>query len=157
MTKTFEYKGYMGSTEISADDMVLYGKILYVNDVVTYQGDTMAELKAAFEESVDDYLETCELLGKQPDKPLKGSFNVRIGPELHKAAARFASQAGVSLNDLMKSAIEEKLGTKVEHHHHTHYHTVTPKRPLVTGSYDSSEPSWEMTDNVLSFRKEASH
>lgn len=147
----------MGSIDFDLEDGVMHGRILYVNDVITYQGDSLTELKAAFEESVDDYLETCELLSKQPDKPLKGSFNVRIGPDLHKDVARSASQEGVGLNDWVKSAIEGKLATKVEHHHHAHYYGDSAKHPLVTGSFDSSEAHWELATNVVMLNKKAAH
>lgn len=147
MTKTFEYKGYMGSIDFNADDMVLHGKILYVNDVVTYQGDTMAELKTAFEESVDDYLETCAMVGKAPDKLLKGSFNVRIGPELHKIAALSASQSGISLNDWVKSAVEEKIARKLEvhHHSHTHIHAAESSSHVqqLTSEFENRRSLWE--------------
>lgn len=147
----------MGSIDFDTEDMLIHGKILFINDVVTYQGDNLDELKATFEESVDDYLETCQQVGKQPDKPLRGSFNVRIGPELHKDVARSASQEGVSLNDWVKSAIEGRLATKVEHHHHAHYYGDSAKHPLVTGSFDSSEAHWEPATNVVMLNKRAAH
>lgn len=163
MSKTFNYNGYMGSIDFDTEDMLIHGKILFINDVVTYQADDIVGLKSAFEDAVDDYLETCELLGKLPDKPLKGSFNVRIGPDLHKDAARSASQEGVSLNDWVKLAIETRLTnegrltTKVEHHHHAHYYGDSTKHPLVTGSFDSSEEHWEPATNVVQLSNRAAH
>jgi predicted HicB family RNase H-like nuclease len=72
----------------------------------------VAELEAAFREAVDDYLQTCEQLGQKPEIPCKGSFNVRIGHDLHLAAALAATRQNVSLNDLTRQALNEYL----QHH-----------------------------------------
>ena len=85
MEQIFQHKGYLGSVELSMEDEVLHGKLLYINDLVTYEGDTIPELKTAFIESVEDYISFCEKNGKSPEKPFKGSFNIRIPPELHRA------------------------------------------------------------------------
>ena len=66
--KTLSYKGYQGSSECSVEDGCLFGRILFVRDVVTYEGNTVAELEAAFREAVDDYLATCAKIGKNPQK-----------------------------------------------------------------------------------------
>lgn len=76
MEQTFQHKGYLGSIELSVEDEVLHGKLLYINDLVTYEGDTISELKSAFIESVEDYISFCEKNGKSPEKPYKGSFNM---------------------------------------------------------------------------------
>ena len=102
-----QYKGYLGSVEPRLDDNVLYGKLAFIQDLVTYEAETLAGLKAAFEASVDDYLTFCTSAKKTPNKPLKGSFNVRVGPELHRAAVMAAGQ--MSLNTFVAQAIEEKI------------------------------------------------
>ncbi|EJL6486938.1 type II toxin-antitoxin system HicB family antitoxin, partial [Vibrio cholerae] len=79
-----KYKGFWGSCEVSFEDGILHGKIECINDLVTYEAATPVELEEAFHDSVDDYLETCEMLGKEPDKTMSGSFNIRVGSELHK-------------------------------------------------------------------------
>lgn len=110
MTSTIEYKGYHGSVEFSQEDRVFHGQILFINDLVTFEGETVKELLEGFHYMVDDYLETCKRIGRKPDKPFKGSFNVRIGGKLHKEAALFAELHGYkSLNALAKEAIEEKI------------------------------------------------
>lgn len=76
--KSLKHKGYVGSSNISLEDNCLYGKIEFINDLVTYEGQTPEELKAAFIEAVDDYIETCKELEQAPEKPFKGSFNVRF-------------------------------------------------------------------------------
>ena len=122
--KPLQYKGYLGDVDYSLeDDKCLHGKILYINDLVTYEAQTVPELEEAFREAVDDYLETCVEIGKEPEKSFKGSFNVRMAPELHKAAAVAAALAETSLNDFVTQAIAEKMaGREVHHHNEQHIH-----------------------------------
>ncbi|MBN4081518.1 type II toxin-antitoxin system HicB family antitoxin [bacterium AH-315-C07] len=105
MSDFLTHKGYLGTVHYSADDEVFYGKIQGINDLVTFEGKSVKALKKAFKESVEDYLETCKELNKQPDKTFKGSFNIRISTDLHKRAALVASQKSISLNDFVKKAI----------------------------------------------------
>jgi len=110
MTKNImEYNGYFGSVEYSDNDEVFFGKLLFINDVVSFEGESVKELKRAFQEMVDDYIETCKEIGKIPQKPFKGSFNVRIKPALHCEAAILAVQEGKKLNNFVEEAIEEKV------------------------------------------------
>ncbi|XTD39774.1 type II toxin-antitoxin system HicB family antitoxin [Citrobacter murliniae] len=81
MSNMLKYKGYFGSVEFSLEDRVLHGKIQCVNDLVTYEAENLDGLQLAFEEAVDDYLDTCKALNKEPEKPMSGTFNVRIGSE----------------------------------------------------------------------------
>ncbi|MET5490558.1 type II toxin-antitoxin system HicB family antitoxin [Klebsiella variicola] len=118
MDKMLKYKGYFGSVETSLDDMVLHGKIECIADLITYEADSLPGLKNAFEEAVDDYLETCSEIGKNPDKPMSGTFNVRIGEILHKQVYIASKNQGVNLNEFIKRAIEEKLAAKKEIHFH---------------------------------------
>ncbi|WED21076.1 type II toxin-antitoxin system HicB family antitoxin [Vibrio sp. JC009] len=120
MSKFMDYKGYFGSVEVSLDDNVLHGKIECINDLVTYEAENPAKLRMAFEEAVEDYLETCEMLGKAPDKTMSGTFNIRIGSDMHKQVYLRAKQEGVSINELIKVAINEKLADKKELHMHYH-------------------------------------
>lgn len=103
----FSYKGYQGSIETSIKDRCLFGKILNITDLILYEGQTLDELEADFKESVNDYLETCKEAGIEPKKPFKGSFNVRIGQELHEKAAKRASLIGKSLNDYIKDIVKK--------------------------------------------------
>ena len=99
------YNGYYASIHFSSEDEVFYGKLLGIDDLVNFEGSSVNELQKAFKEAVDDYLETCKELGKEPNKTYKGSFNVRISTDLHKAAAVYAASNNLSLNDFVKSAI----------------------------------------------------
>ncbi|KAF0864285.1 type II toxin-antitoxin system HicB family antitoxin [Pseudomonas sp. LD120] len=113
MNNLLQYKGYFGSIEVSTEDNCLFGKLQFIRALVSYEGQTVAELEAAFKEAVDDYLETCEQSGTAPEIPCKGSFNVRVGHDLHLAAAVAATRQNVSLNDLTRQALNEYL----QHHH----------------------------------------
>ena len=107
--KLFKYKGYFGSIEASAEDECLYGKIEFINALVNYEAESVAELKKAFHEAVDDYLETCKAQGYQPEETCKGSFNVRVGSDLHRDALIYAKNHGISLNELVKQSIENTV------------------------------------------------
>jgi predicted HicB family RNase H-like nuclease len=109
MNDILQYKGYYASVHFSSEDDVFYGKLLGIDDLVNFEGASVKELKKAFHESVEDYLVTCEELGKEPNKTYKGSFNVRISTDLHKAAAVCAATQNVSLNDFIKTAINYAL------------------------------------------------
>lgn len=103
--KMLEYKGYYGSIDASVEDSVLFGKLEFISALVNYEGETLRELKAAFEAAVDDYLDTCKTKGYEPEIPCKGSFNVRVGHDLHLAAAVKAKEMGISLNDFVRNAL----------------------------------------------------
>ena len=103
------YKDYFGSVHYSTEDEVFFGKIEGINDSISFEGSSVAKLKAAFEEAVEDYIELCQLNGKEPKKTYKGSFNIRIRPELHKQAVQLALMEGKSLNQFIETAIEERI------------------------------------------------
>ncbi|NII29801.1 type II toxin-antitoxin system HicB family antitoxin [Pseudoflavitalea sp. X16] len=109
MNDILQYKDYYASVHFSAEDEVFFGKILGIDDLVNFEGASVKELKKAFHVAVEDYLETCKEMGKEPNKTYKGSFNVRIPTALHKEAAVFASILNISLNDFVKTAINYAL------------------------------------------------
>ena len=104
-----EYKGYIGKIHYSQEDEVFFGTIFGIDDLVTFEGESVHELKNAFEEAVDSYLEMCEEIGKEPDKTYRGLFNVRIDPELHKQIAMEAVKRGISLNQFVETALKEYI------------------------------------------------
>lgn len=109
MTDILQYKDYYASVHFSAEDEVFYGKIIGINDLVSFEGASVKELKKAFHDAVIDYLDTCKQLKKEPNKTYKGTFNVRITSDLHKQAAVVAAQNNISLNDFVKTAINYAL------------------------------------------------
>lgn len=106
---TLKYRGYTTAIEFSAEDRLLYGKIEDICDLVNFSGENAAEIEQAFHEAVDDYLDFCKEVGKEPEKPYKGSFNVRISPELHRTAVVRARELGLTLNRFVETALREKV------------------------------------------------
>jgi len=107
--KHLEYKGYTGSIEYSKDDDLLYGKVLGIKGLISYEGKTGKELEDDFKEAIDTYLAACKEEGITPDKPFKGSFNVRISAELHQKAALLAMDDKMSLNNFVAESIRERI------------------------------------------------
>ncbi len=105
MNNTIEYKGYVGSIEFSENDMIFCGKVLGIRSLILYEGATADELLSDFHDAIDSYLNMCKKEGKEPEKSYKGTFNIRISPELHKEAAIYAIQNNCSLNSVVEKAI----------------------------------------------------
>lgn len=105
MKNYLEYKGYTGTVEFSAEDNCLFGKIIGINDLINYEAQDVVKLKAFFEESVDDYLDTCKELGKQPNKTFNGVFNVRTTKETHQSLILLAARKNMKLNELASKAL----------------------------------------------------
>ena len=82
--------------------------------MISYEGYDVKSLKTNFQEAVDDYLEICRLENTEPEKPFKGSFNVRLGSELHRRAVIEANKQGVNLNKLVTNAIDRYLDSSAE-------------------------------------------
>ncbi len=109
MKNIITHKGFIGSVNYSADDRVFYGKIEGINDLVTFEGTTVDELETAFKLMVEEHIKDCISEGKPVSKSYKGSFNIRISPDLHKQAAQIASVEGITLNQLVLRAIQHEL------------------------------------------------
>ena len=109
MSRTLRYKNYVGSIEFSEEDAVFYGKVLGIRSLISYEGGTAKELVEDFHSAVDDYLETCKVEGMNPEIAYKGSFNVRIPPEIHRDAAVYAAEHNETLNHFVLEAMREKL------------------------------------------------
>ena len=109
MYNVLTYNGFIGSVQFSADDNVFFGKIEGINDLVTFEGETVQELNNAFHYVVDEHIKDCESENKPVEKSYKGIFNIRITPTLHNRAAVAAKMRGKTLNAFVKSAIEREL------------------------------------------------
>ncbi len=101
-----EYKGYIGQVEFDDEANIFHGEVINLRDVVTFQGETVHELRKAFRDSVDDYLAFCAERGEAPEKPYSGRFVVRVEPELHKAVAMHAKVEHKSLNAWVHDTLE---------------------------------------------------
>jgi len=104
-----EYKGHYAKIEYSSEDNIFFGSIIGIDDSITFEGKSVTELETAFQEAVDDYLEMCHKIGKEPQKFYKGSFNVRIDPEIHRQASFLAKSKKISLNKFVEKAICDSL------------------------------------------------
>ena len=106
MSKILEYKGYIGSIEFSETDRIFYGKVQGIRSLISYEGSDANELIADFQSAIEDYLQLCESRGTQPEKAYKGTFNIRISPELHRETAILAYEQKESLNSIVEKAID---------------------------------------------------
>ena len=104
---SMEYKGYVGSVEYSEDDGLLYGKVQGIRSLLSYEGNSVTELKEDFHEVVDAYLDDCKEEGIQPEIPYDGKIEIQITPELHKKIADAASSKQMSLDIYIEDIIEE--------------------------------------------------
>lgn len=95
---TMMHRGYAAKIEYSDEDGCFVGRIAGINDVIGFHAESVKELKAAFEEAVDDYIVTCEKIGRAPQKPYSGKLMLRLPPEVHARAAMMAEAHGMSLN-----------------------------------------------------------
>ena len=104
---TMTYNDYQAAVEFDGEAGLFHGEVSGLRDVITFQGKSVAELKKAFKESVEDYLAFCEQRGETPEKPFTGKFMVRTNPEAHRAAVMAAKRNGLSLNAWLNLVIEK--------------------------------------------------
>lgn len=109
MSNWLSYKNYNGTVEYSKEDDCLFGKVVGVRSLLSYEGEPIKELKADFQRVIDEYLADCGERNVEPEQPYKGTFNIRISPELHRNIALYAMEHGKSLN----AAVEEAIGKMV--------------------------------------------
>ena len=107
MNNTIQYKGYIGSVEFSEEDSIFYGKVMGIRSLISYEGESARELLADFHGAVDDYLESCKAEGKEPEVAFKGSFNIRLYPELHKRIYIYAATHQMSMNRYIEEILEK--------------------------------------------------
>lgn len=106
MSNILKYKNYIATIEFSSEDECLFGKIEHINDLILFDGENAKEVEKAFHEAVDSYLAFCKEQGKDPDQPFKGSFNVRVGEQLHRDASFAAKKMNISLNEIVAQALK---------------------------------------------------
>lgn len=114
MNNAMTYKGYFARIEFDAQGQILVGRLAGISDIVTFHGESVTELEAAFHEAVDDYVASCEKLGHPPNKPASGKLMLRVPPEVHSAALTAAEAAGTSLNQWAARVLGKAAG--VGHH-----------------------------------------
>lgn len=111
-----KYKGYTGYLQVDTKANILYGKVLDIKDVMTFQGKSVEEATTAFEESIDDYLEFCTELGKSPDKPFSGKFHFRTTPEIHRQITIAATKEGKSINTWIEEVVKKEAEKVISCH-----------------------------------------
>ena len=106
MTNTMKYRGYTARVEYDDEDKIFFGSIAGIRDGVGFHGDNVDGLRTAFEEAVDDYIEYCAQIGKEPQKAFSGQMMFRVKPEVHRKAALAAEIAGKSLNQWAEEVLD---------------------------------------------------
>ncbi len=109
MSNLLSYKNYNGTVKYSKEDGCLFGKVIGIKSLLSYEGNSVKELEQDFQTVIDEYLNDCRERNMEPEQPYKGTFNVRISPELHRNIAVYAMEHGKTLN----AAVEEAIGNMV--------------------------------------------
>jgi predicted HicB family RNase H-like nuclease len=109
------YKGYLGQIEFDPEAKVFYGRVLNTQDTITFQSEHAAKLEEEFQTSIDTYLEFCQELGEEPEKPYSGRFVLRLPPEGHRAVALAAQLANQSLNTWIAEHLIESANEELHH------------------------------------------
>lgn len=112
-----EYKGYSAKVDFDEGENIFHGEVINLRDVVTFEGESVDQLRKAFQDSVDDYLEFCAERGADPEKPYSGKFVVRVEPELHKRLAIEARKRGVSINALVGETLSKTMKESTQQGH----------------------------------------
>ena len=141
MNNLLTHKGFKGSVEFDSDDEILHGKILFISDTICYDAPSAKEIKKAFEDAVDAYIEFCADIGKSPNKPCSGTFNVRITPELHQEACLYALEKRISLNTLVQQSI----------HYYVCTQHIQSTQQLASSVNDLGQRIGQMTQHVMRF------
>jgi predicted HicB family RNase H-like nuclease len=108
------YKEYHGTVSFDDEAEIFHGEVMDLRDVVTFQGSSVKELKTAFKESVDDYLDYCRERGEEPDRPYSGKFVLRMDPQLHRQLSILSSKEGASLNSWVTDRLSNIVTKKME-------------------------------------------
>lgn len=103
---TMTYKGYSARIEYDGEDEIFFGRVAGIRDGVGFHADNVADLKSAFEEAVDDYIETCEKIGKEPQRAYSGKMMFRVNPETHRKVSLAAELAGKSMNEWANEVLD---------------------------------------------------
>lgn len=137
MNSMLEYKGYHATVEYDAEDNIFIGEVFGITDSLNFHGTSVIELKEMFEQCINNYLELCDKIGKSPDKEFKGSFNVRISPEMHRKAALAAAKQKITLNQYVTNAISQSFEDK-----------ENVKETVIYIPYEQKQLNWENNKDI---------
>ena len=105
MNNTMSFRGYTASMVFDAEDKIIVGRVLDIDDVISFHGESVSEFEVNFHAVIDDYVSACEQLGSVPEKPPSGKLMLRVAPNVHAAALKAAARSGVSLNKWAERAL----------------------------------------------------
>ncbi len=105
MINTMTYRGYVASMSFDAEDKIIVGRVLDIDDIISFHGESVSEFETNFHAAVDDYIAACESLGGTPEKPASGKLMLRVSPSVHAAALKAAARSGTSLNKWAEEAL----------------------------------------------------
>lgn len=145
MSTMMEYKGYHASVDFDAEDMIFVGKVFGIADSLNFHGTSVDELEQMFHQSIDNYLDMCAKYNKVPDREFKGSFNVRISPELHKKIALKAYDKGLSLNQCVEKAIENYVDDE------KNIENTLKKCFVYCNEYPKMSLNWDRNDTLFNY------
>ena len=151
MSNIFKYKGYTTEVKFDAEDLIIYGKIEGITDLIDFSSDKLSDVEEEFHKAVDDYLSFCNEHDKIPETPFKGNFNVRVSSEIHREAFIKAKEENKSLNQFVKEAIEEKikethvLPLNIKHNVQL---TIETKQNVDPYYFEYTEPTKERIDKL---------
>lgn len=109
-----KYKDYKATISYDEDDKIFVGEVFGISDSLNFHGRSIDELEEAFHNSIDNYLEICEKIGKNPQREFSGTFNVRTTPALHEKAAEYAADNGITLNQTISRALDAFFSKKAK-------------------------------------------
>ena len=109
MSSMLEYKGYRASIEYDSEDKIFIGEVFGISDSLNFHGKSVEELEMMFAQCIENYFDYCKQIGKSPEKEFRGTFNVRIPPELHRRAALAAAEQKITLNQYIIRALSALL------------------------------------------------
>jgi len=103
---TIHHQGYVATIELDEEAGLFHGEVINTRDVLTFQGRTLDELRAALAETIADYVEWCRERGKEPERPYSGNLMLRVSPDLHRRVATAAARAGQSVNSFIADTLD---------------------------------------------------
>jgi predicted HicB family RNase H-like nuclease len=105
MSNTMSYRGYTASMNFDADDKIIVGRVIDIDDIISFHGESVKEFEINFHEVIDSYIASCEAVGDKPEKPASGRLMLRVAPRVHAAALKAAARSGQSLNKWAEQAL----------------------------------------------------